>query len=74
MEQEEKRIQASLQEFLDSEKAVNGTLPTQLTAPKKVSSLSLVRVSSIELLIVVVLITEYHNSHKLSQRPLTMNH
>ena len=48
MEQEEKRIQASLQEFLDSEKAVNGTLPTQLTAPKKVSSLSLVGVSSIE--------------------------
>lgn len=36
VEQEEKRIQASLQAFLESEKAAaDGMLPTQLAKPKK---------------------------------------
>ena len=37
VEQEEKRIQASLQAFLESEKnaAADGMLPTELTKPKK---------------------------------------
>lgn len=37
VEQEEKRIQDSLKEFLDAEKVANdGTLPAQLATPKKV--------------------------------------